>query len=127
METRWKTAFYIIFVIAIAWGLGYSPAQGQEGSPPGAPDQPAAAINQSFTYQGSLKHNGSAVNATCDFQFGLYDAQSLGRQIGESCAESSREFAGRKPRIPCGAPWPCRGNHGKPHRSQLCPGLRVHA
>ena len=67
MKKRWNTAFYIIFVIAIAWGLGYSPAQGQEGSPPGAPDQPAAAINQSFTYQGSLKLNGSAVDANPRF------------------------------------------------------------
>ena len=38
MNAHWKTALYIIFVLAIAWGLGYSPAQGQEGVAAGAPD-----------------------------------------------------------------------------------------
>lgn len=35
-----------------------------------------------FTYQGYLELNGSAVNATCDFTFELYDALIGGNQIG---------------------------------------------
>jgi hypothetical protein len=35
-----------------------------------------------FTYQGSLKKSGSAVNGNCDFKFGLWNAQSLGTQLG---------------------------------------------
>ena len=35
-----------------------------------------------FTYQGQLKNNGTAVNNVCDFQFGLWDAASNGTQVG---------------------------------------------
>ena len=94
MKTRWKKALHILFVLAITWGLGYSPAQGQEGSPPGAPELPAFVINQSFTYQGSLKQNGSVVNVTGDFQIGLDDAQSLGTQIGVTQTMTSTVSAG---------------------------------
>ncbi len=91
----WKTALYIIFVLAIAWGLGYSPAQGQEGVAAWRSQiRRHASIHESFTYQGSLKHNGSAVEAICDFQFGLYDAQSLGTHIGVTQTMTSPVSAG---------------------------------
>jgi hypothetical protein len=60
--------------------MGYSVAKGQAGPPP-APQEPQAAAT-GFTYQGSLKQAGSAVNGNCDFQFGLWNAQSLGVQVG---------------------------------------------
>ncbi|MGH2522846.1 MAG: hypothetical protein ACRDH2_10125, partial [Anaerolineales bacterium] len=48
-----------------------------------------APLGAGFTYQGQLKQNGSAVNATCDFQFGLFDAASAGAQIGSTQTVSS--------------------------------------
>ena len=80
MKTKAIYAFHILLVVAAAWGMGYSVAKGQAGLPP-APQEPQAAAT-GFTYQGSLKQAGSAVNGNCDFQFGLWNAQSLGTQVG---------------------------------------------
>ena len=80
MKTKGIYAFHIFLVVAAAWGLGFSVAKGQEWTPP-APQAPEVAAT-GFTYQGSLKQAGSAVNSTCDFKFGLWNAQSLGTQLG---------------------------------------------
>ena len=42
----------------------------------------ADPVGTAFTYQGQLKKEGSPVNDLCDFQFGLYDAESEGNQVG---------------------------------------------
>jgi hypothetical protein len=47
--------------------LSASPASPQGGGGPGK-------VGTYFTYQGSLKKNGVPVNASCDFQFKLYDS-----------------------------------------------------
>ncbi|MDA1347511.1 MAG: hypothetical protein O3A47_01370 [Chloroflexi bacterium] len=40
-------------------------------------------LGTAFSYQGHLKdENGLPVNETCDFQFGLFDASSVGTQVG---------------------------------------------
>jgi len=80
MKTKVIYAFHIFLVVAAAWGLGFSVAKGQEWTPP-APQAPQVAVS-GFTYQGSLKQAGNAVNSTCDFKFGLWTAQSLGTQLG---------------------------------------------
>jgi pectin methylesterase-like acyl-CoA thioesterase len=80
MKSKVIYVFHIILVVMLAWGLGYSVARGQVGMPP-APQAPQVAAT-AFTYQGSLKQAGSAVNSTCDFKFGLWNAQSLGTQVG---------------------------------------------
>ena len=51
-------------------------------SQPAGPQAPQASLGTAFTYQGQLKKSGAVVNDTCDFQFGLYDASTLGAQIG---------------------------------------------
>ena len=48
----------------------------------GARTVSAAALGTAFTYQGHLVESGSAVNATVDLQFLLYDALIGGTQIG---------------------------------------------
>jgi hypothetical protein len=80
MKNKVIYAFHIFLVVAAAWGLGYRVARGQAG-PPSAPQAPQAPVT-AFTYQGSLKKSGSAVSGNCDFKFGLWNAQSLGTQLG---------------------------------------------
>lgn len=46
------------------------------------PVAPQTLAGTAFTYQGQLKHNGSAVNGACDFQFSLWDSASGGVQQG---------------------------------------------
>src|SRR5437762_12919230 len=42
----------------------------------------AAALANTFSYQGALRKSGVPVSATCDFQFGIWDQSSLGSQSG---------------------------------------------
>ena len=56
-------------------------AVAQQG-PPEAPVAPAADVSSSFTYQGYLQKNGTAINGSCDFEFRLYNASGGGSQIG---------------------------------------------
>jgi hypothetical protein len=68
-----------VLLIAVLLGIGvFTRASGGAA----APQTPAAPLTSGFTYQGQLKQNGSVLNASCDFQFGLYDALSLGAQLG---------------------------------------------
>ena len=60
----------------------------QELELPGGGSAHASALGTAFTYQGQLKSGGAPVDDICDFQFGLYDAASLGAQIGISHTES---------------------------------------
>ena len=49
----------------------------------GAPRGPVGAA---FTYQGQLASAGSPVNASCDFQFSLWDDAAAGAQVGITLA-----------------------------------------
>lgn len=55
-----------------------------------AQDSPlqGAPAGTAFTFQGQLKRGGEAVDDTCDFEFGLYDAQSGGNQVGTGLTRS---------------------------------------
>ncbi len=46
-----------------------------------APD--ATPLGTGFTYQGELMSGGTPYSGTCDFQFGLYDAATMGTLVGE--------------------------------------------
>ena len=71
MRSKVLNLFRVLLVAALAWSLGYSPARGQQG----VPQQPSAPLGTAFNYQGSLKHGGSAVNATCQMAFRLFGSQ----------------------------------------------------
>jgi hypothetical protein len=71
-----------VVLLLIAAGVS---AQGQpDGSPPpiGPTTLTGTPISSTFTYQGQLKSGGSAVSGPCDFQLGLWDAASVGLQVG---------------------------------------------
>ncbi len=40
------------------------------------------ALGTAFTYQGQLGKDGNPLEGTCDLQFGLWDAATVGSQIG---------------------------------------------
>jgi hypothetical protein len=50
----------------------------------GGPVVAAAPLGSGFTYQGKLLRGGNPANATCDFQFGLWDAATAGAQLGST-------------------------------------------
>lgn len=58
-------------------GGGISVVRGQGGD-----ESALTTVGPGFTYQGRLQSNGNAVDDTCDFRFELWDAPSIGNQIG---------------------------------------------
>lgn len=79
-----------VFLIVSLLTVGTSLAQGPKptATPPkvgrAVTSVRAAALGTTFTYQGQLKLNGTPVNNTCDFRFGLWDSLSGGAQVGAS-------------------------------------------
>src|SRR6266545_1026056 len=55
-----------------------------QGDGPSDPEAPDALAGPGFTYQGQLRSSGSPVTATCDFQFGLWNALAAGAQVGNT-------------------------------------------
>lgn len=85
----------LALVLALSLAAGLSQAAGPSPSPYQgegrvgvglAPLGTAASapLSTGFTYQGQLMQSGSPVNGTCDFRFSLWDAASLGTQIGST-------------------------------------------
>jgi hypothetical protein len=50
---------------------------------------PPVWAGSAFTYQGQLQFNGQPVNATCSFEFSLWDAASAGSQQGSTLNRSN--------------------------------------
>ena len=89
-------------LVAALSTFGLSGARAQDASPelPPAPEgapaeiaplsvESAAAMpGTSFTYQGRLRSSGAPVNGACDFQFTLWNASSVGTQIGPTVTKT---------------------------------------
>jgi hypothetical protein len=67
-----------------AFAQGEGPATLGNPASPGAPAVPAALPGTGFTYQGELQDGGGPVTGNCDFEFRLYDALTLGAQVGST-------------------------------------------
>jgi hypothetical protein len=66
----------VLFAVAgLSWSVGQATAQ--DGS-----SRADAPLGSGFTYQGFLHKNGTAVTASCDFQFSLWDQLAGGLQVG---------------------------------------------
>ncbi len=78
VKPRWMLIGTITAVVLFALS---SRAFGQVGAP-AQPAQFESFLNESFSYQGQLKQGGGPVTGACDFQFGLYDALTLGARYG---------------------------------------------
>lgn len=65
---------------------GLTLAQGPQS---GAGRAPRGVLGTAFTYQGLLRKAGTPVDVACNFQFSLWDASSLGTQIGDTLIRSN--------------------------------------
>ena len=74
-----KILFVALFVLLAA--LFSAVMVDAQGPKPGS-RAPSAPAGTAFSYQGQLKNGGAGVNGACDFQFGLWDALTLGAQVG---------------------------------------------
>ncbi len=75
----------LVMSACLASGLFTASVRAQDGGPAAAPDEAdavQAVLGSTITYQGGLKKSGQPVNATCSFQFSLWDAASGGAQKG---------------------------------------------
>lgn len=95
-NTRLMALFTLLGVLcgfALAVLIQPNPATAQSGpaeQPGGAVNSETgsqtssavAAASHAFTYQGLLRQSGTPVTGKCDFQFGLWNALTLGQQIG---------------------------------------------
>ncbi|MGC8960446.1 MAG: hypothetical protein ACP5OO_11825, partial [Chloroflexia bacterium] len=79
MKGKWTIAGSIVAVVVLALAVSLVQAQG-----PGPQGDAGvqAVLGTAFTYQGQLRSGGNPVSGTCDFQFGLWDAETGGSQIG---------------------------------------------
>jgi hypothetical protein len=74
---RSSLAFMTMFVVMImSLSAAHSGAWNQSAL--------AASVGGGFTYQGKLLRGGTPANATCGFQFGLWDAATGGTQLGST-------------------------------------------
>jgi len=95
------TWFKLLIIVALmlvlgAGGMPLHPASAQEGGAEpdasgAAPDASAgesaavlANLGSTSTYQGRLADNGSPANGSYDFEFRLWDAATLGSQVGST-------------------------------------------
>ncbi len=73
------SALTLGLILALAVGL----TQAQGPGPQGQVDVQASSVGTAFTYQGRLTDGGSLANGSYDFRFQLYDAASVGNQLGD--------------------------------------------
>jgi len=91
-----KHVLTVVFVVVGAMLLAgiavQSPSNqvmAQEGQP-GAALAPAVDVGGTFTYQGLIQQSGVAFDGSCDFQFGLFDALTVGTQVGATQTQNGQ-------------------------------------
>ncbi len=82
-------ALIVCFSFALAVGL----AQAQDAGPHSS-DAPQAALGTAFTYQGQLKSGGTSLTGSCEMGFRLFDAATLGAQVGSPLTQTVAVNAG---------------------------------
>ena len=77
-QTLFRAIVVIAVVLLFAAGLSLAQEGDAPASEPLAPDAAvgtaaSTSLSTSFTYQGQLEDGNGPVNASCDFEFKLYD------------------------------------------------------
>ena len=83
MSTKPLRPFLVTLVIAALVITGLT-AIARAQSAPEAVSATAAQTGSGFTFQGQLQDGGNPVNAACDIQAGLWDAETNGEQVGST-------------------------------------------
>lgn len=78
----------LLLLGALTLSVSLAEAQGPKPTPP-KPKAPTANAGTAFTYQGQVKRNSALVNGICNFNFGLWDASTVGNQVGVTQTVSS--------------------------------------
>jgi hypothetical protein len=86
MKRRLALVVALAVLLAVSITTTLTLAQGPTGTGPAIIPQTNAGT--AFTYQGQLKHDGSPVNGTCDFEFGLWDSSSGGLQVSDTTTQT---------------------------------------
>jgi hypothetical protein len=86
MKRRLALVVALAVLLAVSITTTLTLAQGPTGTGPAIIPQTSAGT--AFTYQGQLKHDGSPVNGTCDFEFGLWDSSSGGLQVSDTTTQT---------------------------------------
>jgi hypothetical protein len=81
MKNKWFNLYILslILVLALIGTWGYVQAQPMENKHSAGIQSP---LGTAFTYQGQLQNASGPITANCDFQFSLWNAPSIGAQIG---------------------------------------------
>jgi preprotein translocase subunit Sec61beta len=82
-------ALLVVMVIMVAVGATTTLTLAQGPTGIGRASAPLASAGTAFTYQGQLKNGTGVVNSACDLQFGLWDAPTLGAQVGVTQTQSA--------------------------------------
>jgi hypothetical protein len=85
MRGRSTLAVFLLAGLLLLAAVGPAIAQSAD---PHSPAAPAAPTGTAFTYQGQLKRDGQAVNATCQMEFRLYDAATAGSVVAGPVTEA---------------------------------------
>ncbi len=77
---KWTIGLGLVCVLCLGLASRSHPAQAQQGV---AQEQTGMQqeVGTQFTYQGRVLYEGVAINGTCDFEFGLWDALTGGAEL----------------------------------------------
>jgi hypothetical protein len=79
---KYKIPMRILFLLIIPLTATVAIALGAGAVLSGEQNQADLLPSQPFSYQGELRDDGQPEPGPCDFQFGLWDAPTLGSQVG---------------------------------------------
>jgi len=88
MKTQWFNlrVLSLILVLALTGTLGSAQAQPPENK---SSVSVQSTLGTAFTYQGQLRNASGPITASCDFRFTLWNAPSIGAQIGVTQTKTS--------------------------------------
>ena len=93
MKTQWFNlrVLSLILVLALTGTLGSAQAQPLENK---SSVNVQSTLGTAFTYQGQLRNASGPITANCDFRFSLWNAPSIGAQIGVTQTKTSVALTG---------------------------------